>query len=143
LKVRELLQEGQPASDARFRARDLTQLHRDYATWQRLVNLPTEALRKVARSPAGEEAGLSPKEVKADKRRKARLVAKAILRQRSIPFAEWTTEDLNWLYRQLAVITRLKARRGPLLVDGKPTKKLLALWAWGHAPQGLTPTRRR
>jgi hypothetical protein len=143
LKVRELLQEGQPAGDARFRARDLAQLRRDYATWKQLVNIPTEVLRKAARSQDSEEIGLSPNEVKANKRRKARLVARAILRQRSIPFAEWTTEDLNWLYRQLAVITRLKARRGPFLVDGKPTKKLLALWAWGHAPHGLMPTGRR
>ena len=127
MKVAEiLLEHKQDASNRR----------RDYVTWKRLVNIETNVLRLLV----NERDGLTAKELKGYKPRRG--PNRATIRMRSKPFAQWTSEDLNWMYRQLAYITRALKLNEPLVRKGKDgkkraTDKLESLIAWGHCPSGV------
>ena len=137
MKVAELLTEA--------KTRDERQVKKDYARWKRLVNMPSETLKKFLETEEGRKAGLTRKEAKkAGGIKTGRGSARAILRMRSKPFAEWTSEDINWMYRQLSFISRMRGVEGALSnrnKDGKviPTRKLTSLWVWGHVPKGHPP----
>jgi hypothetical protein len=144
MKVAELLLEGkkrESTEDRTFRGRDLAELRKDYARWKRLVNMPSKTLKKFLDTPEGEEAGLSKKEAKKLRIKRGRDSARAILRMRSKPFSEWSSEDINWMYRQLSFISRMTGNRGPLMKDGEPTRKLTSLWVWGNMPRGMSPNK--
>lgn len=137
MKVSELLTEA--------KTRDERQVRKDYARWKRLVNMPTETLKKFAGTEEGKKAGLTRKEAKkAGGIKTGRSSARAILRMRAKPFAEWTSEDINWMYRQLSFVSRMRGVEGAWSKRdnaGKviPTRKLTSLWIWGHVPKGHPP----
>lgn len=136
MKVSEILTEAK---------RDPAQVRQDYARWRKLVNMPTETLKKFLGTDEGKKAGLSPKEAKkAGGIKTGRGSARAILRMRAKPFSEWTSEDINWMYRQISFVSRMTGNEGPLFKlnkDGKkiPTRKLTSLWVWGNVPLGHPP----
>lgn len=143
MRVHELFESNiTPLSEGK---RDPVKVKEDYRRWRKLVNMPSKTLEKFLDSRTGKEAGLSPKEAKeAGGIKTGRSSARAILRMRSKSFAEWTTEDINWMYRQLSFVSRMSGNAGPLYkVDknGKrvPTRKLTSLWVWGNIPSGHTP----
>jgi len=126
-----------------FESRDEAQVKKDYIRWKQLVNLRTTTLEKFLDSDEGRKAGLSPKEAKAaGKIKTGRGSARAILRMRSKPFSEWSTEDINWMYRQISFVSRMKGNDGPLYKLDRhqnkiPTRKLTSLLVWGHKPSGV------
>ena len=136
MKVVELLNEGKSPADKKLVALGNLQLKRDYVRWKRLINLPTKVIKALITTKEGDLAGFSPKELKLLKQQKYRQPFNAILHMRSLPFSEWTTDEINWMYRQLEVVERLRFRRGALKKDGEATEKLITLWAWGHLPGG-------
>ena len=125
--------------------RDMEQVRKDYQRWKKLVNMPSSTLEKFLDTKEGREAGLSRKEAKAAGGiRTGRSSAHAILRMRQKPFSEWTSADINWLYRQISFISRMSGMQGPLFKEDKhgkriPTRKLTSLWVWGHSPPGHSP----
>jgi hypothetical protein len=133
MKIVEILQESK---------RDMAQVRKDYARWRKLVNMPTDTLKMFLGTSEGKEAGLSPKEAKkAGGIKTGRGSARAILRMREKPFSEWTSEDINWMYRQISFVSRMSGVDGPLFKlnkDGKkiPTRKLTSLWVWGNMTPG-------
>lgn len=137
MKVAELLTEA--------KTRDERQVKKDYARWKRLVNMPTKTLKKFLGTDEGKKAGLTRKEAKkVGGIKTGRGSIRAILRMRSKPFAEWTSEDINWMYRQLSFISRMRSVDGAWSKhdkDGKsiPSRKLTSLWVWGHIPKGHPP----
>ena len=140
MKVSELLTETK-------RTRDDRQVKKDYIRWKRLVNMPSKTLQKFLETEEGKRAGLTPKEAKrAGGIRTGRGSARAILRMRAKPFAEWTSADVNWLYRQLSFVSRMRGLDGAYSArdkEGKivPTRKLTSLWVWGHVPKGHSPEK--
>jgi hypothetical protein len=126
-----------------FESRDEAQVKKDYIRWKQLVNLQTKTLEKFLDSEEGHKAGLSPKEAKAAGNIKTgRGSARAILRMRSKPFSEWSTEDINWMYRQISFVSRMSGMEGALFKVDKhgnknPTRKLTSLLVWGHKPTGI------
>lgn len=122
-----------------MKAVDYTQLRRDYARWKRLVNMPSETLRRFLDTPEGKAAGLSKEEAERLHIKRGRDSARAILRMRSKPFSQWTSDDFAWMRRQVSFISRMTGNRGALVKDGKPTRKLTSLWVWGNVPHGVSP----
>jgi hypothetical protein len=126
-----------------FESRDEAQVKKDYIRWKQLVNLRTATLEKFLDSDEGRKAGLSPKEAKAaGKIKTGRGSARAIIRMRSKPFSEWTTEDVNWMYRQISFVSRMSGMQGDLVKTDRhgnkiPTRKLTSLLVWGHKPTGV------
>jgi hypothetical protein len=135
MKVAEILLEAK---------RDPAKVKADYARWRKLVNMPTSTLKKFLGTEEGREAGISQKDAKKAGIKSGRGSARAIIRMREKPFSEWTTEDVNWMYRQISFVSRMTGVDGPLFKvnkDGKkiPTRKLTSLWVWGHVPTGHPP----
>ncbi len=129
--------------------RDDKQVRKDYIRWKQLVNMPTKTLRRFLGSEEGKTAGLTRKEAKkAGGIKTGRSSGYAILRMREKPFAEWTSEDVNWMYRQISFISRMRGVEGAWSTrnkDGKliPSRKLKSLWVWGHIPKGHPPGKYR
>lgn len=127
--------------------RDLELVKRDYAKWKKMMNMSTKNLRYFVETEEGRNAGLSAKEVrKGGGLRTARSSARALLKMRARGIGEWTSGEINWMYRQMAYVKRMRELDGPLFTTttkGKrvPTKKLATLWVWGHYPPGMTPGR--
>lgn len=140
MKISELLTEAK---------RDETQVRKDYARWRRLVNMPSKTLERFLDTEEGRRAGLSRKDAKkAGGIKTGRGSARAILRMRSKPFSDWSTEDINWMYRQISFISRMTGVEGAMSKknrDGKqiPSRKLTSLWVWGHIPKGHPPGKYR
>ena len=126
-------------------ARDRDKAREDYSRWKQLTNMPSPSLEKFLDTEEGREAGLSRKEARAAGGIKTgRDSARAILRMRQKPFSEWSSDDIDWMYRQISFISRMSGMRGPLYktdADGKriPTRKLTSLWIWGNTPDGHSP----
>lgn len=126
--------------EGKIQQRDDKALRRDYLKWKKLVNVPTNILRDMLPTT---KAGLSPHDRKIAKSyRITNTAARATLRLRLTPLANWKTADVNWMYRQLKYIedTKLRNKDLQLMKDGKPTSALKNLWAWGHVPRGLKPS---
>ena len=134
MKITELLTESK---------RDPEKVREDYRRWRKLVNMPSSTLKKFLETDEGKKAGLSPKEAKsAGGIKTGRGSARAILRMRGKPLSDWSTEDINWLYRQISFISRMSGVEGPMYKTDKegnkiPTRKLTSLLVWGHAPPGV------
>jgi len=48
---------------------------------------------------------------------------------------KWNETDWYWCGRQISFNSRARGQRGPYTdKKGRPTRKLLALWVWGHDP---------
>ena len=127
--------------------RDEAYIKEAYRRWRKLVNMPTSTLEKFLATKEGREAGLTRKEAaKAGGIKTGHQSARAILRMRDKPFSEWSTEDINWMFRQISFVSRMTGLEGPLFKetkDGKkiPTRKLTSLWIWGHSPTGHSPAK--
>ena len=138
MKVNEILFEAK---------RDLEQVKIDYRRWKKLVNMSSKTLEKFLDTKEGRDAGLSRKDAKkAGGIKTGRGSARAILKMRKTPFSDWSTEQVNWMYRQISFISRMSGNDGPMYKvdgDGKkiPTRKLTSLWIWGHIPHGHTPAK--
>lgn len=139
MKVVELLIEDKASADKKLLGLSTLQLKRDFMRWKRIINMPTKTLKALLTTKEGELAGFSAKELKWLKRQKYRQPYEAILRMRARPFSEWTTDDINWMYRQIEFVERLRFRQGALKKNGEATEKLITLWAWGHLPAGQRP----
>ncbi len=142
MKVTELFENQSPLLEAK---RDPDKVKEDYRRWRKLVNMPSSTLEKFLDTHEGKNAGLTKKEAKkAGGIKTGRGSARAILRMRSKPFSEWTTEDINWMYRQISFVSRMSGNDGPMFKTDKegkkiPTRKLTSLWVWGHVPTGHPP----
>lgn len=110
------------------------ELHR----WRKNVNMsPTELESFMKRY--GDTAGLSRKEASAQGIKSGRDSARAIIRMKRKPVAEWNDGDIKWMRRQNSFVARMKGAKGPLYDEkGRPTRKLLALKVWGHNPEKST-----
>ena len=123
----------------------MEQVRKDYQRWRQLVNMSSSTLEKFLDTKEGREAGLTRKEAKkAGGIKTGRSSAHAILRMRAKPFSEWTSADVNWMYRQISFISRMSGMQGPLYKEDKngkriPTRKLTSLWVWGNIPDGHSP----
>lgn len=143
MKVTELFENQSPLLEAK---RDPDKVKEDYRRWRKLVNMPSSTLEKFLETDEGKKAGLSPKEAKkAGGIKTGRGSARAILRMRSKPLSDWSTGDINWMYRQISFISRMTGNDGPMFKDkdGKkiPTRKLTSLWVWGHIPSSHSPAK--
>jgi hypothetical protein len=142
MKISEILSPTTPLFEAK---RDPDKVKEDYRRWRKLVNMPSSTLEKFLDTSEGKKAGLSQKEAKkAGGIKTGRGSARAILRMRSKPFSEWSTEDINWMYRQISFVSRMSGNDGPMFKLDKegnkiPTRKLTSLWVWGHVPTGHAP----
>lgn len=105
--------------------------------WKTLVNMTERQLERFLDSPLGKRAGLSRSEAKSEGVRSGRDSARAIIRMKGKPSASWTSSDWAWAKRQVAFIRRMKGNTGPLMKDGKPTRKLGSLLLWGHKPSAV------
>ena len=124
----------------KFERKDDAQFRKDYARWKKLVNIPNTVLKTMLPTEEGRKTGLSDKDKRQAKSyRMTNSTARAIVRLRKTPLKDWTTADVNWMYRQLNFIDRYKKRDVPLEKNGKPTAALKNLWAWGHVPVGKRP----
>jgi hypothetical protein len=127
--------------------RDPIKVKEDYRRWRQLVNMPSSTLEKFLDTDEGRKAGLSRKDAKkAGGIKTGRGSARAILKMRSTPFSQWSTEQINWMYRQISFVSRMSGNEGPLFKinsEGRkiPTRKLTSLWIWGHSPGGHTPSK--
>ena len=143
MKVAELFE----SASSNFGKRNEQKVKADYKRWKKLVNMPSPTLEKFLDTHEGRTAGLTQKEAKrAGGIRTGKGAARAILRMRSKPFAQWSSEQINWMYRHLSFISRMNGNDGPLFrldKNGKkiPTRKLTSLWIWGNVPTGHTPAK--
>jgi lipocalin len=103
--------------------------------WRKNVNMSPSELRKFM-NDYGTTAGLSRREASAEGVKSGRDSARAIIRMKEKPVAQWNDGDITWMRRQNSFVARMRGARGPLY-DGKgrPTRKLLALKVWGHDPE--------
>lgn len=138
MKVYEILTESK---------RDPMKVKEDYRRWRKLVNMPSSTLEKFLDTDEGKKAGLSRKEAKrAGGIKTGRGSARAILKMRNTPFSEWSTEQINWMYRQISFVSRMSGNEGPMYKTDKdgnkiPTRKLTSLWVWGNSPAGHSPSK--
>ena len=123
--------------------------------------MKNKELEAFLNSPLGKKAGLSPSEAKAQGIHSGRVSGRAILRMRKkiglggpkdyikgpvhakAVFQKakrvWNDNDWEWCARQVRFNKRFMGdvmgkRKGPLVRDGQPTRRLLALWVWGFDP---------
>lgn len=134
MKVTELFEAEQISPDVKEK----------YARWKKLVNMPSDTLKKFLDTPTGKDAGLKKSEASKLGIGTGRESARAILRMRQKPLSQWDKTDISWMGRQLSFISRMSGNAGPMFQvnkDGKkiPTRKLTSLWVWGHVPAGHAP----
>jgi hypothetical protein len=113
---------------------------KDYKRWRQLVNMGPREIQAFLDSQDGKKAGLSRKEAATAGAGGGRITsgrdsARAIIRMKSKPFAEWDENDKRWMRKQISFISRMRGNPGKLYDEhGRPTRKLLSLKVWGHNP---------
>lgn len=132
-----------------------------FEDWAKLINMKNKELKAFLESPLGKKAGLSPSEAKEQGIHSGRVSGRAILRMRkkiglggpkdyikgpkhmkekfALAQKKWNDNDWEWCARQVRFNKRFMGdwmgkRKGPLVRDGQPTRRLLALWVWGFDP---------
>jgi hypothetical protein len=106
-----------------------------YVQWHELINLTAEELQAFLRTPEGKIAGLTKEEAKQQGIHSGHESAQWILMMKRMEPEDWGQVHWDWAKRQVAFVRRMSKARGPLYDDrGKPTRKLLSLLLWGHAP---------
>lgn len=113
-----------------------------YREWKELINLTADELESFLETPEGKVAGLSREEARRQGIGSGQESAKWIIRMKRTPVQEWTWKMWDWAQRQLSFVKRMSGMKGPLFKDGKPTRKLLSLLVWGHAPESVLSTLR-
>ena len=137
MKVVELFESKDSPRQKRL---DTIALRKDWARFKRLTNMPSKFLHVIAETDEGKETGMTARELKIKMQfTMPKSAAKAIIKMRTVPVSQWSTQDINWMYRILGYIDQKLKLNGPLMDKGKPTEKLKNLWAWGHVPRGLRP----
>jgi hypothetical protein len=138
MKVAELLCEAK---------RDPIKLKHDYVIWRKLVNMPVATMMKLINMDEAKHAGLSRKDnMRLLSGKNSKAAARAVIKMKSKSFTEWTTADINWIYRQISYITRMTNADGPLFFIDKsgkrvPSNRLKTMWAYGHIPPGHPPSK--
>jgi len=116
--------------------------------WRELVNMTATELQTFYDSDLGnKKAGLSREEAKEAGISSGRDSALAIIKMKQTPVKEWhkrhskdrgrdiMLDFWQWAQKQINFNTRHRGMRGPYLDEkGRPTRKLLGLWIWGHDP---------
>ena len=116
--------------------------------WLELVNMTHTELKRFYDSDLGNKrAGLSRDEAKAEGISSGRDSALAIIKMKQTPVKEWhktrskdrargiMLDFWQWAQKQINFNTRHRAMQGAYLDDkGRPKRKLLGLWIWGHDP---------
>jgi guanylate kinase/GNAT superfamily N-acetyltransferase len=116
--------------------------------WLELVNMTHTELQRFYDSDLGNKrAGLSRDEAKEQGISSGRDSALAIIKMKQTPVKEWSKtrskdrgRDImldfwQWAQKQINFNTRHRGMQGPYLDEkGRPTRKLLGLWIWGHDP---------
>lgn len=116
--------------------------------WLELVNMTHTELQRFYDSDLGNKrAGLSRDEAKAEGISSGRDSALAIIKMKQTPVKDWhktrskdrargiMLDFWQWAQKQINFNTRHRAMRGAYLDDkGRPKRKLLGLWIWGHDP---------
>ena len=132
-----------------------------FMDWAKLINMKNKELEAFLDSPLGKKAGLSASEAKEQGIHSGRVSGRAILRMmKKIGLGGpkdyikgpvhakavfqrakrvWNDNDWEWCARQVRFNKRFMGdwmgkRKGPLVRDGQPTRRLLALWVWGFDP---------
>jgi guanylate kinase len=116
--------------------------------WLELVNMTQSELQAFYDSEWGnDKAGLSREEAREQGISSGRDSALAILKMKETPVREWhkkrskdrgrgiMLDFWQWAQKQINFNTRHRAMQGAYLDDkGRPKRKLLGLWIWGHDP---------
>lgn len=112
-----------------------------YARWKKLINMSAsevEAFKqsqtKKGNEKASEYPGLKPQEARKLGISSGVQSAEWIIKMKRTPVAEWTPQMWKWAAKQVSFVSRMSGNDGPLMKDGKPTRKLLSLKIWGHNP---------
>lgn len=130
-----------------------------FTRWVQLVNMKNKELKRFLDSSLGKEAGINKeKQKKFGGINRGRTSGLAILRMRArlgltgpkdyikngpmiikryyeMALEKWNETDWYWCSRQISFNSRARGQRGPYTdKKGRPTRKLLALWVWGHDP---------
>jgi len=110
-----------------------------YAKFNRLVNMRPHEIREHLRSGALRETLERTRRTKTEGIRLGIDAARKVMRLKALPIEEWVEGDWQWANRAMRYIERTLRNQGPLVTeDGRPTRKLLALRAWGHNPGAHT-----
>ena len=116
--------------------------------WLELVNMTHKELKRFYDSDLGNKrAGLSRDEAKEAGISSGRDSALAIMKMKQTPVKDWhktrskdrgrgiMLDFWQWAQKQINFNTRHRAMKGAYLDDkGRPKRKLLGLWIWGHDP---------
>jgi len=109
--------------------------------WKELVNMTATELQSFYDSDLGKTAGLSRDEAKEANISSGRDSALAIIKMKQTPVKEWHKHNSKgydfwqWAQKQTSFNARHRGMQGPYLDEkGRPTRKLLGLWIWGHDP---------
>lgn len=132
-----------------------------FMDWAKLINMKNKELETFLTSSLGKKAGLSASEAKEQGINSGRVSGRAILRMRKkiglggpkdyvkgpkhasalfiLAQKKWNDLDWEWCSRQVRFNKRFMGdwmgkRKGPLVREGQPTRRLLALWVWGFDP---------
>tara|TARA_B100001287_G_scaffold275276_1_gene282498 strand:- start:2813 stop:7606 length:4794 start_codon:yes stop_codon:yes gene_type:complete len=116
--------------------------------WLELVNMTHKELKRFYDSDLGNKrAGLSRDEAKEAGISSGRDSALAIMKMKQTPVKDWhktrskdrgrgiMLDFWQWAQKQINFNTRHRSMKGAYLDDkGRPKRKLLGLWIWGHDP---------
>ena len=128
-----------------------------FTRWVQLVNMKNKELEAFLASDLGQQAGLNKKrQEEFGGINRGRTSGFAILRMRKklgltgpkdyikngpmvikryyeMALEKWNPTDWYWCGRQYSFNSRARGQAGPYTdKKGRPTRKLLALWVWGH-----------
>lgn len=106
-----------------------------YARFSRLVNMRPLAIREHLRSKALRETLAHSRRSKTEGIRLGVEAARHVMHLKALPLEEWGESEWQWCNRAVRYIERTLRTTAPCITeDGRPTRKLLALRAWGHDP---------
>jgi len=130
-----------------------------FTAWVELVNMKNKELIEFLESdPWGKEAGINKEKAKEEGISRGRFSASRILIMRKklgltgpkdyikagpmiirnyyeLAQKKWSEADWNWCRKQVSFNSRARGQSGPYTDSkGRPTRKLTALWVWGHDP---------
>ena len=106
-----------------------------YSRFQRLVNMRPRELREYLDSPALQALLASTRRSKTEAIRLGRDASSWIVRLKTTPVDEWSSDMWEWCGRVTHFIERLRKNGAQLLDEmDQPTRKVFSLRAWGHDP---------
>ena len=107
------------------------------SAFRKYMNIPNATLLKYASGELGQKSGLSRGEAAKQGIASGRDRPRQIVRLKEKGSAHWTDADYAVAGRVVSFCARMTGNEGPLRDDkGRPTRKLLSLWIWGHNPAG-------